>query len=137
MVKSPGFLSAPPDGWKLRTPATHDIKLFKILNQCDKEEKAASTNPSTKLPTPTTTMRNQLVSPDDFDPPEEASDNRSTSQRIFSPVVNMKQPTRQQIRQQFPQSPFSIATISNEEQEATGKMAMMCTVNREDKHGCD
>ena len=46
------------------------------------------------------------------------------------PINDVKQPTWQQIA--LPQSPLTIATI-NEEQEATGKIGIMCTVDREDE----
>ena len=140
---SPSFLSAPPDGWRPRTPATHDLELFQCLDkfEADDDKKRNTTTPSMKS---STSRRNQLMSPDDFNLQDSSAPRRlfslhETNNDVKQPRTTQRQrPTRQQEQsaQQQIASPFSVATI-NEEQEATGKIAMMCTVDREDKHGCN
>ena len=66
---SPSFLSAPPNSWRPRTPATHDLMLFQCLEECKAadDKKRNTTTPSTKTSCSSTSRRNQLMSPDDFD----------------------------------------------------------------------
>ena len=140
---SPTFLSDPPDGWRPRTPTTADLFVISMLKRVQEQGSSTSTSTSTskkqddkKYPPPSSTKltpgRNKLMLPDDFNTAEHEHD-KSAQQRLFSTTKNKQQQT--QAQETPPQFPLTIATI-NEEQEAAGKIAtMMCTVDREDKHG--
>ena len=127
MVNSPSkFLSTPPDGWKPRTPATHNVMLFEALHACevsDEQEKKHSAKKRSASSTTTSRRRRRvLMSLDNIELQED--NNNSTSQQLFSPgktTINEAEP-------------FAVATI-NAERKATRKIAAMSTANIYDEHG--
>ena len=132
MVNSntPTFQSAPPDGWKPRTPTIHDMLLFKALDACetphDEQGKANNNKSNNKS---SSTSRRLLMSPDDINL-QHGKDR--TSQQLFSPgkTVNNNKELLPQAEQ-----PFTIATIDLE-LKATGKIAAISTANIYNEHGC-
>ena len=128
---TPGaFKSTPPDGWKPRTPATHDIELLRALDECETpDDKQAKKNKHGQAKTTgnksSSISRRLLMSPDDIDLHH---GNSTTSRQLFSPekTINNKELSAAE--------PFEVATI-NAEREATGKVAAMCTADIYDEHG--
>ena len=133
LMNSPSkFLSSPPNGWKPRTQAMHDVMLFEALDECEAldEHKAKKKHSEKKRSASSTTTsrrrRRVLMSLDDVNIQQE---DNSTSQQLFLPEkTTMNKANEQQ------QEPFAVAII-NLERETTRKVAAIATADLYDKHG--